>query len=251
MLHPISGVKICEFEYNPAVLTGASCHQTSLPIPFTTYRVPDFMDDFIRAVSEMIDEHWVKFVTAGAFTALGWLIARRRAARDWKKREFFDRINFSLNSIRDGTLRIRTLSEKSCSDVFLNKVATDQLIRLAQQTTAEDPIVPIPQQDCWYYLNAVLNELSEQFAIGLIQRDVGHPVLAAEYVICMTNECDGEVRTRKVRAMVIRRDLLTNLPAEFPEFESPNHRIRWKTLQQLQTAYKSTPWKFLTVELTV
>ena len=209
------------------------------------------MEDFIRALSDLIDEHWVKFVTAAAFTAVGWLIARRRAARDWQKREFFDRINFSLNSVRDGTLQIRTLAEKSCSDVFLNKVATDQLLKLAQQTTAEDPILPIPEKDCWYYLNAVLNEVSEQFATGLIQRDVGRPVLAADYFICLTNECDGDMRTRKLRAMVIRKDLLLNLPKETPKFEYPHHKIRWKTLHQLHLAYTRTPWKFLTVELAV
>ncbi len=209
------------------------------------------MTDLIEAVEELISEHWLKVLTAAGFTLAGWFVAHWRASRAWKRREFFERINFSLNSIPDDTLRIRTLCEKSCSDVFLNEFAVRQLGKLSLQTTPDDPIVPIPQKDCWYFLNAVLNELSEQFAAGLLAREAGKEVRATQYLICLTNECDGELRTRKLRAMVVRRELLLNLPEEPPQFESPHHRIRWKTLQQLSQRQAKEPWRFLEVELVV
>lgn len=207
------------------------------------------MDQFVQAVSELITDHWVKFVTAIAFGAVGWLIAHTRANRAWKRREFFNRINFSLNTIREETLRIRTLAEKTCSDVFLNDVATQMLIRTAQKTTAENALIPVSKDDSWYFLNAVLNEISEQFAVGLIAQEAGQSVTSVSYLICLTNECDGEIRTRKIRAMVIRRDLLQNLPKDSPKFEQTYHKRRWTTLQQLSAAYQKEPWRFLEVEL--
>lgn len=209
------------------------------------------MKELIEALGELVSEHGVKILSAAAFTLAGWFVAHWRASRAWKRREFYERINFSLNSITDGTLRIRTLCEKSCTDIFLNDFAVQHLAKMMARTTTETPIVPIPQKDCWYFLNAVLNELSEQFATGLLAREAGNEVTARRYLICLTNECDGELRTRKLRAMVIRRDLLLNLPKDTPGFERPHHRIRWKTLQQMSETYATEPWRFLEVELVV
>jgi hypothetical protein len=207
------------------------------------------MDQLVSAVNDLITDHWVKFATAAGFTAIGWMIARWRNAAEWKQREFFHRINFSLNSIHEQTLRIRTLCEKSCADVFLNETAVRQLTAVAQQTTPGKPLIPLPKDDYWYFLNAVLNELSEQFADGLLAREAGKSVTSVQYVICLTNECDGDTRTRKIRALVTRRDLLTKLPDEKPKFESPHHHIRWETMLHLAEMYKKEPWQFLDVEL--
>jgi len=207
------------------------------------------MQELIAALNDLITDHWAKFLTAGVFTAAGWALARYRANRDWKRREFLGRLNISLNVIDDGVLKIRTLSEKLCTEVFLNKVAVDRLTKAAQLTTKENPFVPMEREDTWFYLNAVLNEVSEQFAEGLIRRDAGHEVRVTDYVICLTNESDGDIRTRKIRAMVIRKDVLLKLPEETPKFESPNHAIRWRTLQQMQKALKAEPWRFITVEV--
>ncbi len=209
------------------------------------------MQAILRELNGLITDHWVKFVTAAAFAAIGWLLARYRAGREWQKREFFNRLNISLNSVVDGTLRIRTLSEKLCSEVFLNQVAVDRLIAISQNTTKENPIIPIIKDDCWFYLNSVLNELSEQFAEGLLRREAGRPCDSIRVLICLTNECDGDIRTRKIRAMVVRKDLLLGLPDEPPKFESPQHSIRWKTLHQMKKAATSESWRFLEAEIVV
>ncbi len=209
------------------------------------------MPQLLTTLRELATEHGLKLLSAAAFTLVGWLFGRWRAARSWKNREFFNRLNVSLNTFHDGKLLIRTVLEKTCEDILLNKVAVERLIKAAQRTTKQDSIIPIPKEDRWFYLNAVLNELSETFAEGLFRREAGKPFEAVRYLICLTNECDGEVRTRKIRAMVIRKDRLLNLPKETPALESPNHTIRWTTLQQLQKAYLADSGNFIEAEIVV
>lgn len=209
------------------------------------------MNEWLETIRDQISDHGIKVAVAVAFTLLGWLFGRWKAARDWRRREFFNRLNISLNTIHDGKLLLRTVLEKSCEEVFMNKVAVDRLLEAAQRTSGADPLIPLHPEDRWYYLNAVLNEVSEKFSVGLFLREAGRPHHAVRYVICLTNECDGEVRTRKVRAMIIRRDLLQALPVEPPVFEKPHHAVRWKTLQIMQKRYTADPSMFLELEVLV
>lgn len=209
------------------------------------------MEAIIDAISEIIDEHWVKFVTAGAFMLVGWSLGKWRARRQWEKKEFMDRLNVSLNIIQDGKLMIRTLIEKEAADIFLNEAAVQKLKQAAQKTSSDNPIIPFAKADYWFFLNSVLNEISEKFAFGQLQRDNGVPVKVVTYLICLTNECDGAMRTRKIRAMVIRKELLSKLPEEKPKFESHNHERRWITLLQLAKAYETTPHQFHDVEICI
>jgi hypothetical protein len=207
------------------------------------------MQQLINTIVQVLEEHGIKVLVGLVSIWVGWLFGRRRAQANWKKQEFLDRLNVSLNVIDDGTLKIRTLSEKRCEDVFLNSVAAETVQKLARQTTATDPLLPIPKDDQWYYLNAVLNELSEQFALGHIRRDLGVTVQTEAYLVCLTCEQFGEIRTRKVRAMVVRKSLLTNLPKEMPKLKASHHTTRWTTLQFMAAEYAKNPWRFLEVEL--
>ena len=159
----------------------------------------------------------MKLATAVLFMAVGWIFGRRRARAEWRKREFFDRVNFSLNAIRDGVLTFRTIAEESCSEVFLNKVAVEALIDAARHTTADDPLLELPEHDYWYYLNAVLNEVAEKTSEGQIRRDMGLPVTTARYVICLTSESAGDIRTRKIRAMLIQKETVVEPAGRRPE----------------------------------
>lgn len=208
------------------------------------------MEKFFEALSHYINEHWMKAVVAAVFIGIGWYFGQRRSRIQWEKKEFLDRLNISLNTIHEGKLLIRTLVEKPCDEIFLNSVAVKQLLAAAPNTTQDDSLIPL-ENDYWYFLNSVLNEVSERFALGLMKRDLGEPVASEPYLICLTNESDGEIRTRKIRAMVIRKQLLTNLPQEKPVFESPNHATRWRTLRQLATSYEADPRKFLEMEICV
>jgi hypothetical protein len=97
----------------------------------------------------------------------------------------------------------------------------------------------------------VLNEMAEKFAVGELKRDLGRPVESATYLVCLTSEAAGSIRTRKIRAMTVRKDVLTNLPAEPPAFERPWHNNRWDTLKILAEQYKANPEQFMEVELSV
>lgn len=205
--------------------------------------------DFLR---DQIIDHWVKFLTGLAVLAVGWVLGKRRARSEWRRKTFYDRLNVSLNIIEPGKpLLIRTLLEKSCQEVFLNKVAVETVIAAGQRTTARNPILPLPKDDYWYYLNAVLNELAERFATGELKRDLGVPVVTKRYVICLTSEVAGDIRTRKLRAMVIGKALLESLPVDPPEFERPWHHNRWDTLRVMAAAYRENPHQFLEMEISV
>ncbi|MDB5343649.1 MAG: hypothetical protein JWP89_2026 [Schlesneria sp.] len=202
-------------------------------------------------IVDTLHEHFVKVLVGFLLMIVGWYFGRVRAREHWKKQEFLDRLNISLNSIDRGILKIRTLSEKRGEEVFLNTVAAETVTQLARRTTAADPILPIAKDDMWYYLNAILNDLSEQFATGAIKRDMGGTVNCVIYLVALTCETAGDIRTRKVRAMVVKKSLLTSFPTEPPQFESDRHGTRWQTLQILSSEYAKNPWRFLEVELCV
>jgi len=127
----------------------------------------------------------------------------------------------------------------------------ETVLEASRKTTANDSTLPLPKGDYWYYLNSVLNEIAEKFALGAVRRDLGQPVQVASYVICLTCESAGELKTRKVRAMLIQKRLLEALPPECPQFESPHHTTRWETLKQLSAERVRNPHKFLEIEIAI
>ncbi len=207
--------------------------------------------EMVEVVIKELQQHLLKVVVGFVLMAAGWFIGHRRAQASWQKREFYDRLNFSLNYIDSGTLRLRTLAEHQCEAVFLNKAATDAVIKAAKATTEANPLLPLPEKDYWYYLNAVLNELSEQYSEGHLKRAQGVTVSAATYIICLTCEAAADIRMRKVRAMVIQKSLLLNLPPEAPHLEKSHHHTRWKTLKTMAEEFQKRPWQFLELELSV
>ena len=209
----------------------------------------DTFHQILEALFEKLHSHWVQMMTGAALMVLGWYFGKRRAKADWKKRDFFDRLNVSLNSFHDGKLLIRTILEKSCQEIMLNTVAVEAIIQAAKKTTEKDPVLPLPEVDYWYYLNAVLNEVAEKFSQGQMQRDLGYPVRSDRYLLCLTSEVAGDLRTHKVRAMLVQKSALTNLPKVPPQLESPHHKTRWGTLQPLAAEYAKSPYKFLELEI--
>ncbi len=209
------------------------------------------LPELFKMLASEIQQHIVKVIVGFVLMGVGWFIGHRRARHNWTKREFFDRLNFSLNWIEEGTLKLRTLSERHCEEIFLNKPATEVVLKAARAATEANPILSLSEKDYWYYLNSVLNELSEQFATGHLKKAQGQPVSSAIYLICLTCEAAADLRMRKVRAMVIQKSLLTNLPAASPKLERPHHHIRWTTLKFMASEYQKRPYQFLELELSV
>ena len=211
---------------------------------------------------QLAREHWLKAVLPLVSLLFGLWWGRRRARREWRNKQFLSRVNTSLNTFEETPvghlLKIRTLSEKDALEVFLNQIAVERVQAATARTSKDDPLLPLGE-DAWYVLNAVLNEISEQFAAGHVRRDLGAATTTGRYLIALTYEHDGAMKTRKVRAMVIRKDRLETLfpppsaEADPPVLltERPNHATRLRTLRQLADAWRRDPSHFLEVEIDV
>lgn len=209
------------------------------------------IDDLLVQGRVLIERHWSQI----ALTLLGlWIGAwwtRRRAARQWQRKEFIDRLNVSLNILADGKLQIRTILEASHEEIFLNRIAIDKVQRAARRTTEANPLLTLDKDDAWFLLNAVLNEISEKLAAGHVRRDMGLPTHTQRYVLALTYECAGAIRTRKVRAMMIKKETLLNLPKEMPLLDHENHKTRFRTLQVLADQYSRQPVLFAELEVSL
>lgn len=178
---------------------------------------------------------------------------RYRASRQWHAKEFLDRVIVSINIFADGFLKIRTVMEKSLQEVFLNRVAIAKVSAAARATTTDKPVMPIAKEDRWFLLNFVLNAVAEHFITGHIKQDAGIPVTTVKYALFLTCEQVGDERIRKVRAMLVRHDLLTDFPYQdsMPKLEREWHADRIKTLRHAAELFKKEPDNFLTLEVCV
>jgi hypothetical protein len=190
-------------------------------------------------------------------TVVSYLIGRwwgtRTAWRKWKDKFFLDRINVSLNSVRDGHLIIRTIMERSLEEIFLNPVAVNLVHSAALKTTPDNALLPIAKEDRWYLLSFVLNAVSEHFAAGVIRREAGLPVQCLTYLLFLTCEQEGEDRIRKVRALMVQEEMLIKFPFQNlgPMLEDDRHRDRVMTLRKGAETYPSEPDLFIRVEVCV
>jgi hypothetical protein len=189
--------------------------------------------------------------TATFFAGRWW--GRYKASRQWHAKEFLDRIIVSLNIFADGYLKIRTVLERSVEEVFLNRLAIDKVEAAARATTPDNPIMPIAKPDRWFLLNFVLNAVAEHFVAGNIRQDAGQSVNVVKYALFLTCELVGEERIRKIRAMMVRLDVLEKFPYTdtMPKLENPWHADRIKTLRAAAEQYRKEPDNFLTLEVCV
>jgi len=209
------------------------------------------MKAFLEFVWAGLLNYWFEAAVSIVLILSGWLGGSLRARRHWRHREFTEQLNISLNMLKEGRLLIRTLAEHPLPQIFTNRAALGVLHRACQEATEDNPLLPLPVADRWAILNCILNAISEEFSLGYIRQDLGHPVITATYLICLTRERDAALRTQKLRAMVIRKDTLLALPAQEPVYEAPQHQIRFRTLQRLAVAYRQDPGQFLAIELSL
>jgi hypothetical protein len=205
------------------------------------------------SAQKMIVTVLVSAITTVAAFLFGRYWGRYKAQKVWDAKEFFDRVIVSLNVFADGHLKIRTVLERSIQEVFLNRIAIDMVERASKACTADQPLLLIPKADRWYLLNYVLNAVAEHFSAGHVKRDAGVPVVAVKYALFLTCEVVGDERIRKVRAMLLRQDLLETFPYPdaMPLLENPWHADRIKTLRRASALYKTDPDLFLAIEVCV
>jgi hypothetical protein len=184
---------------------------------------------------------------------VGRLWGRYRALREWIQKRFLGRINVSVNSFANGCLKIRSLTERSLDEVFLNPVAVQKVRAAAAKTTVESPILPLAEEDCWFLLNFVLSSFADRFSNGVIRFDAGLPVQAVVYRLFLTCEKVGDDRIHKVRALLMQEELLNNFPYQdsMPQLEDPSHADRIVTLRCAAKLFSTQPHHFMRVEIYV
>ena len=210
----------------------------------------DFWSDTVSKAGQSVVV--LVLTTILSFTLGRWW-GNWRARRQWMSKEFLGRLIVSLNSFHDGKLKIRTIFERSLEEVFLNPHAVAMVQAASRKTTPDNPMLPISKDDVWYLLNFVLNPVAERFVSGVVREDAGEPVKKLTYALCLTCEATGDERIRKVRAMMIRRELLVNFPYadKLPDLENPWHVDRITTLRKLSQVFHSNPEQFLNIEVCV
>lgn len=209
-----------------------------------------FLDDpevMKRVISGII----IFFATTVLSFVAGRWWGRYQAKKQWYKKQFLGRIIVSLNSFTDGWLKIRTIFERSLEEVFLNPIAIGKVRAASLRTTADNPVLPIAKEDRWYLLNFVLNAVAERFSGDLMRYDAGKPLQPVTYLLFLTCEVLGDDRIRKVRAMMLRKDLLENFPYpdSTPKLERQWHSDRVVTLRRAATLYKTEPDNFMAIEI--
>ena len=215
----------------------------------------DLLEKLWRAVNELILDHWIKAVMAGGIFILTTGFGLFQAWRALRNRTFYRRFHFSLNIIENGKLLIRTLDEEDVGRVVLdNSSAINEVISAAKRTTVDNPFLNLDPDLQWLTLNSALNELSRIVPCqGLFHRDWGYPVVAHTYVLGLTCEKDGDVRTRKVRLMIIRETVLLQIndpKIKPPSVEQESHSVRWRTLKKMAELYVKQPKLFMKFEVT-
>jgi len=217
---------------------------------FAAEDVEGFLSDSGKKIAVTII---VSVVTSLAAFAFGRYYGRWKARREWESKEFLNRVIISLNILNDGTLKIRTVLERSIEEVFLNPIAVEKIQAAVKLCTSDNPILPIPKADRWYLLNFVLNAVAEHFIAGQLKLDAGQHVTTLRYALFLTCEVVGDERVRKVRAMLVRVDVLENFPylETMPKLENPWHEDRIKTLRRAAAVLKTEPDNFLMLETCV
>ncbi|VTS03736.1 hypothetical protein [Tuwongella immobilis] len=204
-------------------------------------------------VSETIMRVLMLVLTTAASFVIGRWWGRRNAVQQWATKQFLSRLNVSLNLLEDNTLKIRTLLERDLQDIFHNQIKIEKLQDAIAKVTVENPILPIEPKDRWYLLNDVLNVVAEHFVTGLIKQDGNVPVTKVRYVLFLTCEVVGDERVRKVRALMLRKDLMLDFPymATIPQLEREWHDARIYTLRKAVQVYQQQPDLFIELELSV
>lgn len=193
-------------------------------------------------------DNWELALLLVTWSVIGIVAIRRQY--DWRRRRFTQQVNFSLTIPveRDGsaTLLLRTLLEDSATHVWLNQFGVSRVLRAARLTTLEMPFLRIAQlRDRDLVMNAVLNVLSERFSDAFVARAVGVPIKTDVFLFGLTWERYGEMKTQKLRVILIRRaDLEGLFDGRSGEREigvtQDSHRPRIETLRRMFELWTSS-----------
>jgi hypothetical protein len=196
---------------------------------------------------DLILDHWELALLLATWSLIGVFAIKRRY--DWRQRRFTQQVNFSLNSLAEAdgshTLQLRTLLEDSAAQVWINDYGVGRVLKAARRTTVENPFLKIVEsRDRDLVMIAVLNVLSERFSDAFVARVLGIPAKTEPFLFGLTWERYGEMKTQKLRVMVIKR---SDLQAMFGDgtdsreisVAEASHRPRINTLRRMYALWTS------------
>jgi hypothetical protein len=175
------------------------------------------------------------------WAGIAWVYLRKRS--DWLRKTFIGQVNFSLNFVENNTLLLRTLMEEPANDVWLNDYGVKQVMAAAEQVTLEQPfLIMEDDEDMAFVKRAVLNVLSERFADTFVARSLGVPVKGGSFVFGITYEKYADLRTRKLRVLLMEESTLENLfgledKGEALAVTNPLHKDRIATLRVMHNLW--------------
>jgi hypothetical protein len=199
------------------------------------------MDHLLRFF-EFMRPHWNTAALVLTWLGIGIAYLRRRSR--WRKKQFLARVNFSLNYVAGDGLAMRTLLESTANDVWLNEYGVALVLAAARRAPVEQPFLTLTDPDDRDFANrAVLNVLSERFAETYLAASLGRPVVTAPHVFGITCEKYGDIRTLKLRVLIMAEQTLVELfgPANLAaSLNVPNTilRSRLTTLQIMYDLYQ-------------
>lgn len=184
---------------------------------------------------------------------LGRLWGYYQARRQLEALHFFDIINVGFNLLDGGTLKIRTVFETTLENIYRNRIQVETLKKLARKTTTANPMIELTKDDAWYYLNFLLNNLSEKFTEGTAREACGLPVTRTRFSLFLTCEKVGADRLHKIRAMLVRQELLESFPynESLPVLEKDYHQDRVVTLRCAARAFREKNHLFLPFDISL
>jgi len=186
-------------------------------------------------IHEALKPHYSMIVLILSWIGFLYVWWRRRSA--WRNKEFLGRVNFSLNFFGD-TLYFRTLLEMETTAFLPNSHGVGILQAAAQRTTAEQPFIEIANSaDRDYMYRAVVNALSVVCPQAFVAKALGAPVRCGTFRFALTCERYPEIRTIKLRVLLIEEGALREYVGPGGKAEqlpiTGNSRTRLQTLQAM------------------
>jgi hypothetical protein len=209
----------------------------------------------IREYLDYMRPYWP--TVALAATWLGILLVFMQKRRHWGKKQFLGRVNLSVNYVLDGRLAMRTLGERDASAIWPNEYGVSLVTRAAHKTTLDQPFIRLrDQKDVAFINRAVLNAVSEQFAPAYLAQALGVPVRTATFLFALTYERYENIRTLKLRVLLIEEEPLRRLfgPAQEVnrlDVKDAVYANRLQTLRLMHELYVKDPQALGRIEAAV
>ena len=172
---------------------------------------------------------------AATWAGFGFVWWRRRA--EWHRKEFLGQVNFSLTMFGK-TLEMRTLLERETAAVWPNAHGLGLLRAAARKTTEKQPFIRLKSNvDRDYLHRSVKNALSQVCPAAFVAAALGAPVRRGVFLFALTCERYPEMRTVKVRVLLIEQETLREWCSPGGKGEqldlSQYYKTRLRTLQAM------------------